>query len=122
MEDVCEYIITKDSSFVAMLINYQTDAAPFPPSFFLDASTSVNPTTWWKAVEKCGVPHNFVELALQLLSAPAASASTERIFSSFGVSSLRYGIGLVMRKQPSWYFGTGSSEDFVIWIIDVSNG
>ena len=38
----------------------------------------------WKAVEKCGVPHDFVELALQLLSAHASSASTKRIFSSFG--------------------------------------
>ena len=23
-----------------------------------------------------------------------------------------------MRKQPSWYFVTESSKDFVIWIID----
>jgi len=58
-----------------MLISYQAEAAPFPPSFFLDASTSMNPTIWWKAVDKCGMPHDFVELAFQLLSAPASSAS-----------------------------------------------
>jgi len=69
---------------VAMLISYQTEAAPFPPSFFLDASISMNPTTWWKVVEKCGVPHDFVELALKLLSVPVSSTSIERIFSSFG--------------------------------------
>jgi len=84
MEDVCEYLITKDPSFVAMLISYQTEAAPFAPSFFLDASISMNPTRWWKAVEKCGVPHDFTELAFQLLSAPASSASIKRIFSIFG--------------------------------------
>jgi len=76
--------VTKDPSFVVMLISYQAEAAPFPPSFFLGASISMNPTTWWKAVEKCDMPHNFVELALQLLSAPASSASIEGIFSSFG--------------------------------------
>ena len=66
--------------------------------------------------------HDFVELALQLLSAPASSASTEMIFQALRGSTLRYGIALVPRKQPSWYFVTGSSEDFVILINDISNG
>ena len=62
MEDVCEYLITEeDPSFVAMLISYQDEAAPLPLSFLLDASTSMNPTTWWKAVEKCGIPHHSVK-------------------------------------------------------------
>jgi len=67
-----------------MLISYEAEAAPFPPPYFLDASINMDPTTWWKAVENCGVPHDFVELAFQLLSAPASSESTERIFSSSG--------------------------------------
>jgi len=41
MEDVCEYLITEDPSFVAMLISYQAEADPFPPSFFLAASISM---------------------------------------------------------------------------------
>ena len=63
-----EDVITKDPIFVAVLISYQAEPAPFPRSFFLDASINMNPTTWWKAVEKCGMPHNFIELALQLVS------------------------------------------------------
>jgi len=55
MKDVCENLISKDPSFVAMLISYQTEAAPFQPSFFLDASISMKTTTWWKEVEKCGM-------------------------------------------------------------------
>ena len=82
MEKVCEYLITEDSSFVAILISYQAEAAPFPPSFFLEASINTNPTTRWKAVEKYGMPHDFVELAFQLLSATASSAFIKRIFSS----------------------------------------
>jgi len=69
---------------VAMLISYQAEAASFPPPFFLDASISMNPTTWWKAVKKCGVPYDFVELALQLLSTTASSAFIERILSRYG--------------------------------------
>ncbi|KAK2146527.1 hypothetical protein LSH36_602g01037 [Paralvinella palmiformis] len=71
MEDVCEYFITKDTTFVV----------------------SMNPTTWWKAVETCDVPYDFVEMALQLVSPPASSASNERICSSFAGSTLRHGIG-----------------------------
>ncbi|KAK2162821.1 hypothetical protein LSH36_91g07006, partial [Paralvinella palmiformis] len=47
----------------------------------------------------------------------------EWIFSSFGGihTKIRNRLGN-KRKQPSWHFVTGSSEDFVIWIIDVSSG
>jgi len=51
---------------------------------------------------------------LQLLSAPAFAASNEKIFQALAGSKLRYGIALVMRKQPSSYFVTESSGDFVI--------
>ena len=46
----------------------------------------------------------------------------EWIFSSFGGihTKMRNRLGNE-RKQPSWHFVTGSSEDFVIWIIDVSS-
>ena len=98
-----------------MLISNQAEAPPFPPYFFLDPSISMNPTTWWKVVEKCGVPHGFLELALKLLSAHASSASTKRMFQALAGSTLRYGIASQTRKQPSWYFVTGWSEDFVIW-------
>jgi len=65
----------------------------------------------------CGVPYDFVELAFPLLS--ASSASTERVLSSFGgIHTKIYGVTLVTRKWPSWYFLPGSSKDFVIWIFD----
>ncbi|KAK2145523.1 hypothetical protein LSH36_676g00018 [Paralvinella palmiformis] len=52
VEDIYEYLITDDSSFMATLISFQ--AAPFPQSFSVDASNIMNQTAWWKAVEKCG--------------------------------------------------------------------
>ncbi|KAK2160907.1 hypothetical protein LSH36_125g05000 [Paralvinella palmiformis] len=56
-----------------------------------------------KAVEKSGVPRDFVELALQLLSALVFQHPPRGFFQA---------------TETPWYLVTGSSDDFVIWIND----
>ena len=38
---------------------------------------------WWKSLTGSKVSDDFIELAIRLVSAPASSASIERIFSTF---------------------------------------
>ena len=73
-----------DDQHIATLIAYDGQAAPFPPAYFSESAKSTQPTVWWKGVCMYNVPQSFAELAIQLLSAPASSASIERVFSSFG--------------------------------------
>jgi hypothetical protein len=81
---VNEWIISQDSSFITVMINYQERASPFPSTYFTDAATKISPVNWWKALKLYGLPSDFVALAVKLLSCPASSASIERIFSNFG--------------------------------------
>jgi len=73
--------------FLPLLVAYDTQSAPFPQSFFSEPMLTVSPTVWWKGVlknTKAEINHKFSRLAVRLLSAPASSASIERIFSNFG--------------------------------------
>ena len=58
----------------------QTD--PFPKLRFREEARQVSSTVWWKSLTG-KVSENFIELAIRLVSAPASSASIERIFSTF---------------------------------------
>ena len=71
-------------SFIETVINFQAQAVPFPPSFFNENALQMSPINWWKALKKYGVNSGFIQTAVQILSAPASSASIERIFSNFG--------------------------------------
>lgn len=82
-EEVNNYLIQKDASFIESVISFQAKAAPFPPSFFTDNAINTVPITWWKAVGSSGVNSDFVKFTCQLLSAPASSASIERVFSNY---------------------------------------
>ena len=59
----------------------QTD--PFPKLRFREEARQVSSTVWWKSLTGSKVSENFIELAIRLVSAPASSASIERIFSTF---------------------------------------
>ena len=59
----------------------QTD--PFPKLRFREEARQVSSTVLWKSLTASKVSENFIELAICLLSAPASSASIERIFSTF---------------------------------------
>lgn len=82
-EEVNNWIIAKNPSFIATFIAYQAKSSPFPASYFCDAAVQVPSVTWWKALKTLGVPGDFIDMAIQLLEAPASSASIERIFSNF---------------------------------------
>ena len=78
---------TQNPLFLPLLVAYDTQTAPFPQSFFCEPMLSFSPILWWKGVlknTKAEINHKFSRLALRLLSAPASSASIERIFSNFG--------------------------------------
>jgi hypothetical protein len=83
LEIVNKWVISKDPNFIATLISYQAKSMPFPVSYFSDAAVQVPPLTWWKGLKPLGVSADFIDMALQLMDAPASSASIERIFSNF---------------------------------------
>ena len=73
--------------FLPLLVAYETRSLPFPPTFYSDVMLKSEPTLWWNGVfrgTKSDVCNLFSALAKRLLTAPASSASIERIFSSFG--------------------------------------
>ena len=82
-EKATKWICEKSPDFINTLIAFQAKSSPFPESFF--ATTTVKPVNWWKAALGCGADPAFCTLAVRLMSAPASSASIERIFSSFGL-------------------------------------
>lgn len=82
-EKVSNYLIQKDASFMETLIAYQAKAAPFPASYFTDHAHNSSPVTWWKAIQAHNINSEFANLACKLLSAPASSASIERVFSNY---------------------------------------
>ena len=59
----------------------QTD--PFPKLRFREEARQASSTVWWKNLTGSKVSENFIDLAIRLVSAPASSASIERIFSTF---------------------------------------
>ena len=48
-----------------------------------EEAQQVSSTVWWKSLTGSKVSDNFIELAIRLVSAPANSASIEKIFSTF---------------------------------------
>lgn len=93
------WLVNKYPNSISLLIAYEAEAVPFPPTYFTASGRSINPVTWWTAVGKTQETEGFSKDCLQhiafLLSCPASSASTERIFSNFGVihSKLRNRLG-----------------------------
>lgn len=83
LENVNRWMVEKDPSFMSFMVNFETKSSPFPPTFFME-TIRLSPTTWWQAMKRYGVPLDFINLAVNILSAPASSASIERIFSNFG--------------------------------------
>ena len=59
----------------------QTD--PVPKLRFREEARQVSSTVWRKSLTGNKVSENFIELAIRFVSAPASSASIERIFSTF---------------------------------------
>lgn len=101
LDDVNKWLVNKDPCFITTLISFQAKAAPFPDSYFAEHAVNMPPSTWWKAAGNYGVNQDFVKLACQLLSAPASSASIERIFSNFSYifNKLRNRLGLVKASK-----------------------
>jgi len=118
-----QWIMVQNPSLLPLLVAYDTQSAPFPQSFFCEPMLTLSPVLWWKGVlknTKAGVNHQFVHLAVHLLSAPASSASIERIFSNFGyiLSKLRNHLGGATAAKLVFCYRMlhgNSSED---WDID----
>jgi len=86
-EEANQWIVAQHPEFLPLFIAFDTQSAPFPQSFSSEAMLKQLPILWWKAVlknSKVEVHHKFSSLAVRLLSAPASSASIERMFSNFG--------------------------------------
>jgi len=62
----------------------------YPPNMFTEVvKTTFSASKWWQIIEKKAeksrsIPAEFCQLMRGLHSAPASSASLERIFSTFG--------------------------------------
>jgi len=72
--------------FLPLLIAFDTQSAPFPVLFLRSNAEAVTIPVVESCLEnsKVEVHHKFSSLAVLLLSAPASTASIERIFSNFG--------------------------------------
>ena len=82
----------------------QTD--PFPKLRFREEARQVSSTVWWKSLTGTGskVSEDFIELAIRLVSAPASSASIERIFSTFVICtcSQQSSEQTLLKKLKNW--------------------
>ena len=114
------WLLEWDSTFMASLISHQAKTGPFPASFFTGHAVKMNPITWWKAVQKYGINADFVATSFHLLSAPASSGSTERIFNNFSNIHTKVRNKLGIEKGSKFifcYIILCSIEDYFLWIL-----
>ena len=93
-----EVMAQEDPETLPNLLNFMCDCLEMPKSMLTDACVSkTRPTVWWQCVKKTGTVNlRLGEIACQLGSMPASSASTEMVFSNFGIirNKLRNRLGL----------------------------
>ena len=68
---------------ISTYLSFLAQTDPFPKLRFREEARQVSSTVWWKSLTGRKVSEDFIELAIRLVSAPASSASIERIFSTF---------------------------------------
>ena len=81
------YLNEKHPEFLPNYFSYLAKDYPFSHARFSESALRTPPNSWWRSllVSKNGkLNQNFVNFASRLMSAPATSASLERIFSTFG--------------------------------------
>ena len=83
----------------------QTD--PFPKLRFREEARQVSSTVWWKSLTGSKGSEDFIELAIRLVSAPASSASIERIFSTFAHVHNKFGTDSQLKKLKNWCIAIG---------------
>ena len=83
----------------------QTD--PFPKLRFREEARQLSSTVWWKSLTGSKISENFIELAIHLVSAPASSASIERIFSTFAHVHNKVPNRLSVKKLKNWCIAIG---------------
>lgn len=96
-DKVYEYVASLDSSFLPIVMKYQSHTSPFLPFRFLDSVTNdiqLQPVGWWKVI--AGIDPQFLDYIIKLMTAINSSASIERVFSTFGFvhSKLRNRLGV----------------------------
>lgn len=93
-----EKLLESSPDAVPDLLDFMTDSVALPKALVHQAViTKTKPKVWWSSTEHSNTVNKTIcKLAMQLLSMPSSSASTERVFSNFGViqTKLRNRLGL----------------------------
>lgn len=83
-ESAREYLQALNPKYLQYTIQFKSEDAPFPKTFFSeDITNTISPALWWKNLSKTGMDAEFLQLMEHLQGCPASSASLERIFSNF---------------------------------------
>ena len=78
-----DLLSTMYPKMIPIYLSFLAQTDPFPKLRFREEARQVSSTVWWKSLARSKVSENFIEFAIRLASAPASSASIERIFSTF---------------------------------------
>ena len=78
-----ELLSTMFPEMISTYLSFLAQTDPFPKLRFREEVRQVSSKVWWKSLTGSKVSENFLKLAIRLVSAPASSASIERIFSTF---------------------------------------
>ncbi|CAH0563065.1 unnamed protein product [Brassicogethes aeneus] len=98
-EQAFTYLNKINPDFIPFVMALLAESTPFPKYVFLPQFRNTSPMMWWKGIiiDDTTWPNKqgFLSLCEQLLTAIAATASLERMFSSFGLvqSKLRNRLG-----------------------------
>ena len=82
-----QYLNEQHSKFLPNYFLYLAKDDPFSRARFSESALRTRPNIWWRSLlvsKNVKLNRNFVKFAFRLMSAPATSASLERIFSTFG--------------------------------------
>lgn len=113
-EQAEEWLRTRKPDFIPLFLSFLAKDAPFPASRFDQHALQTPAATWWRAMSRTpGIDASFAELAVQLVSIPASSASIERIFSTFGLvlSKARNRLGIERAAKLVFCYRHLSVED-----------
>lgn len=131
-----EYLQTLNPEFIPIIMAMSTGSNPFPVYLFGPHFQTTPPMTWWKSVNLIDaekyfrwteLQEEFLCMCSKLLTAVAATAGLERIFSTFGLvhSKLRNKLGTEKAGKLTFMFrhfnqskNKASNLDFIYEPLD----
>lgn len=90
-----QYMFQTYPETVADYVAFLGQTQPFPETRFCPQAVEISPARWWASLRNSNVHEDLEKLAIRLYNCPVSSASSEMIFSNFGMvhSKLRNRLG-----------------------------